>query len=87
MTKNINIINNNEYKEWIADIKSRLQATQIKASIAVNNELLGFYWELGSDIVEKQKTAKWGSGFLTQLSSDLKAEFPDLKGFSKLRID
>ncbi len=87
MTKNINIINNNEYKEWIVDIKSRLQATQIKASIAVNNELLGFYWELGSGIVEKQKTAKWGSGFLTQLSSDLKAEFPDLKGFSKRNLE
>jgi predicted nuclease of restriction endonuclease-like (RecB) superfamily len=44
--------------------------------------MLNFYWELGADIVEKQPTAKWGDGFLKQLSSDLMAEFPDIHGFS-----
>ena len=39
------------------------------------------YWDLGRQIVEKQENAKWGSGFIEQLSRDLKAEFPDMKGF------
>jgi len=42
--------------------------------------------QYGADIVERQKTAKWGSGFLKQLSTDLIAEFPDIKGFSHRNI-
>ena len=44
--------------------------------------MLNFYWELGSDIVEKQATFKWGEGLFLQLSKDLKNEFPDMNGFS-----
>jgi len=40
------------------------------------------YWDLGRQIVEKQENAKWGSGFLEQLSKDLKAEFPEMTGFT-----
>jgi predicted nuclease of restriction endonuclease-like (RecB) superfamily len=43
---------------------------------------LQFYWELGQDIVDKQKDTKWGDGFLEQLSIDLSSEFPDMRGFS-----
>ena len=70
------------YSEWIATLKSRVQQVQIKAATAVNRELLTFYWELGHQIIEKQQAAKWGSGFLKQLSDDLSSEFPEIKGFS-----
>lgn len=49
--------------------------------------MLAFYWEFGADIVEKQVTAKWGEGFLSKLSRDLMAEFPDMKGFSKRNLE
>ena len=71
-----------DYKEWIGSLKQRFQQAQIKAAVKVNSTLLEFYWELGADIVEKQKTAAWGSGFLKQLSKDMMTEFPDIKGFS-----
>jgi predicted nuclease of restriction endonuclease-like (RecB) superfamily len=71
-----------EYRDWLKDLKLRVRQAQMKAAVRVNSELLLFYWELGADIVERQKTAKWGSGFLKQLSQDLMAEFPDMKGFS-----
>lgn len=71
-----------EYREWLKEIKQRLRQAQVKAAVQVNTALLSFYWELGADIVERQKTAQWGSGFLKQLSADLMAEFPDMKGFS-----
>lgn len=45
-----------------------------------------FYWDLGADIVERQKSSVWGSGFLKQLSADLMKEFPDVKGFSYRNI-
>jgi predicted nuclease of restriction endonuclease-like (RecB) superfamily len=76
----------NEYRQWIADIKARVRQTQIRASVKVNSELLNFYWELGADIVIKQKTAIWGSKLIPRLSRDLMAEFPEMKGFSERNL-
>lgn len=75
-------ISNIDYKSWLLGLKIKIQQSQIKASLAVNRELIQLYWELGQQIVEKQETAKWGSGFIDQLSKDLKAEFPNIGGFS-----
>jgi predicted nuclease of restriction endonuclease-like (RecB) superfamily len=46
-----------------------------------------FYWDLGEDILKRQKTAVWGEGFLSHLSRDLAAEFPEMKGFSKRNLE
>lgn len=48
----------------------------------VITELLQLYWDLGKDILEKQKNTRWGDGFLKQLSQDSTMEFPEMKGFS-----
>lgn len=71
-----------EYKNWIGELKQRIRQSQIKAAVRVNTELLQLYWQLGSEIVEKQQNAKWGDGFLKQLSADLMTEFTEMKGFS-----
>ncbi len=52
------LISTNEYRDWIVSIKQRVQASQIKAAMAVNSELLELYWYLGEQILEKQQTAK-----------------------------
>ena len=36
--------------------------------------------------MEKQQNAQWGSGFIEQLSKDLQAEFPDIKGLSAVNL-
>ncbi|MDM8524980.1 PDDEXK nuclease domain-containing protein [Desulfococcaceae bacterium HSG8] len=74
------------YSAWLKELKDRVRQVQIKAAVKVNSELLQFYWNLGQDIVEKQKNARWGSGFLKQLSMDMSSEFPDMKGFSERNI-
>lgn len=71
-----------EYKDFIAHIKSKIQNAQIKASIKVNEELLKLYLEMASLIVEKQKLSSWGDNFLEKFSRDLQKEFPNMKGFS-----
>lgn len=71
-----------EYITWVKELKQKFRQTQIKAHLAVNSAMLEFYWELGAEIVEKQKNSIWGSGFLEQLSKDLSLEFPDMQGFS-----
>lgn len=79
-------VTTSEYRVWLKDVKQRIRQAQVKAAVQVNTALLTFYWELGADIVERQKSAEWGSGFLNQLSNDLMAEFPDMKGFSYRNI-
>ena len=76
------IINITDYKDWLQNLKGKIQQSQIKAAIQVNSELLRLYWQIGKDIVEKQAQAKWGDGFLQTLSTDLCSEFPNIKGFS-----
>ena len=76
------IINITDYKDWLQNLKGKIQQSQIKAAIQVNGELLRLYWQIGKDIVEKQAQAKWGDGFLQTLSADLCKEFPTMKGFS-----
>lgn len=71
-----------DYRQWIVGLKERIRQSQIKAAVKVNSELLHLYWQMGSEIVAKQKNAQWGDGFLKQLSKDLMAEFPEMKGFS-----
>lgn len=70
------------YKDFLTGIKDRLRAAQIRASLAVNSEVIKFYWELGNDIIEKQKAFKWGERFLEQFSQDMRQEFPEMQGFS-----
>ena len=73
---------NRDYAKWLTTLKQKIRKNQIKAAIRVNETLLRLYWEMGREINERQKKSKWGSGFLAQLSRDLMAEFPDMKGFS-----
>lgn len=75
------------YGPWLVELKGRYRQIQLKAAVAVNNALLAFYWELGSDIVQRQSHAAWGQGFLTQLSADLMREFPGVAGFSKRNLE
>ena len=75
-------LSNNDYKEWLNELKKRIYSSQIKAAIKVNTELLRLYWDLGQDIVVRQMEASWGSGFFEELSKDLRSEFPGMQGFS-----
>jgi predicted nuclease of restriction endonuclease-like (RecB) superfamily len=84
MSKLITI--DNEYKEWLSDIKIRIKQSQLKASIRVNTEMLELYWSIGSDIVELQAESKWGTGVVPQLSKDLSKAFPDAQGFSERNL-
>lgn len=72
----------NDYADWIADIKSRYRSAQVKVAVKVNAEKLLFNWQLGRDLVQKKAEERWGAGVVEQVSLDLKREFPDADGFS-----
>ena len=72
----------NEYVQWMQEIKQRFRNAQIKAAVKVNSEQLLFNWQLGRDLVVLKAEEKWGSGIVEQVSLDLQAAFPGVKGFS-----
>lgn len=61
---------------------SDIRQAQVKAALAVNTELVLLYWQIGKDILERQEQEGWGAKVINSLAKDLKAEFPDMKGFS-----
>lgn len=71
-----------EYKNWISELKQRYRETQDSLEIP-NNPLIKFYWDLGADIVLKQKMLPQGHGFLRLLSGDLRSELIGATGFSE----
>ena len=74
--------NDKEYKKFLVELKEKVKNSQLKAAVKVNYELLDLYWNLGKKITEKQAKFSWGDSFISNLSNDLKKEFPDMKGFS-----
>lgn len=76
----------NDYISWFKVIKEKVYRLQIKAAIAVNVELLSFYWDLGRDIIDKQTNKNWGDAVIEQLSKDLHSAFPEIKGFSRSNL-
>ncbi len=77
-----NILQSKTYKNLLADIKNKIHQSQVRAVVAVNQELLLLYWEVGKIIVERQQKEGWGANVINQLSKDLKKAFPNMKGYS-----
>lgn len=77
---------NISYIQWFSDLKKTIRSVQIKAALQVNSELICMYWNLGKEIAEHQLDSVWGKGFFAQLSKDLQAEFPEMKGFSETNL-
>jgi predicted nuclease of restriction endonuclease-like (RecB) superfamily len=70
------------YADWLAELKSRIHTAQQRATLAVNRELVLLYWQIGSDILARQSAQGWGAKVIDRLAHDLRAAFPDMKGFS-----
>lgn len=71
-----------EYLDFIGSVKDRIRNAQYAALKAVNNELVGLYWDIGRMISEKQKELGWGKAVVENISEDLRKEFPASRGFS-----
>lgn len=70
------------YADWLADLKARIHGAQQRAALAVNRELVLLYWQIGRDILARQAEQGWGAKVIERLSQDVRAAFPEMKGFS-----
>ncbi len=49
------------YGQFLDDLKSRIQGAQVRASLAVNRELVLLYWQIGRDILDRRERERWGA--------------------------
>lgn len=71
-----------EYRVFLESLRARIQAARLKAALSANREVLLLYWSIGRDILARQATLGWGAKVIDRLSTDLRREFPEIKGFS-----
>jgi len=74
------------YTAFLRSLKNRIRQSQIKAALSVNQEMVLLYWQIGREILTRQKQESWGAKIIDQLAKDLKHEFPDIKGFSSRNL-
>ena len=75
-----------KYGEALHALKEKIRHARIRASLSVNKELLSIYWEIGITVLRQQEQEGWGAKIIDKLATDLKMEFPDMKGFSVRNI-
>jgi predicted nuclease of restriction endonuclease-like (RecB) superfamily len=74
------------YEQFLGGLKDRIRTAQLRASLAVNRELIALYWHIGKGLVERQKSHGWGDAVIDRLGRDLRHAFPGLAGFSRTNV-
>jgi predicted nuclease of restriction endonuclease-like (RecB) superfamily len=75
-----------DYEDFLRALKERIRTAQVRAALAVNREIVMLYWQIGCDILSRQRQQGWGAKVIEKLSKDLRQEFPDMKGFSSRNL-
>ena len=86
MAKALSLNFDKNYKLFLDHVKQRIHAAQFRVESVASRELIKFYWEIGTLIIERQKESKWGEKIFDVLAKDLQLSFPNAKGFSKTNL-
>jgi predicted nuclease of restriction endonuclease-like (RecB) superfamily len=70
------------YDRFLKDLKQRIRTAQVKAALAINQEMVMLYWSIGRDILQRQESEGWGAKVIDRLAKDLQNTFPDVTGLS-----
>lgn len=71
-----------DYGDLVEDLKRRVRSSRLKAQRTVNTQLIELYWSLGHAIRQANVRQGWGSRVIHRIAEDLRAEFPEMRGFS-----
>ena len=74
------------YAEFLQDLKARIQQARGRAALSINRELVLLYWNIGREILRRQKSEGWGAKVIDRLARDLHNEFPEMRGFSSRNL-
>lgn len=75
-----------DYDNFLQELKERIHNAQVRAALAVNRELVILYWQIGQEILMRQRKQGWGAKVITKLAKDLQKAFPEMKGFSRTNL-
>lgn len=75
-----------DYGDWLISLKSRIQGARQRALLSANAEQIRLYHDIGREILDRQSRQGWGAKVIDQLSSDLRAAFPSMKGLSATNL-
>ena len=75
-----------QYVQWLSEVKQRVRQAQAKAVTLVNTSMLELYWSIGRDLVALHPEEKWGKGVVKQFALDMREAFPNDKGFSDTNV-
>lgn len=70
------------YADWLVSLKRRIQGARQGAVLAANEEQI----RLGRQILGRQRRNRWGAKVIGRVASDLRASFPEMKGFSATNL-
>ena len=82
-TRNIMLMNTKEYLAVVEQIKAQIAFARQRVVLNANAELLMLYWNIGKIINEN---TTYGSRFIANLARDIKADNPNLRGFSQRNL-
>ncbi len=71
------------YYHVLRDLTQLIAESRYRSAATVNRELVLLYWQIGTVVVRQQEESQWGDGVVEQLADDLRAEFSDMRGFTK----
>ena len=60
------------YFELRSSIITRIKETRLRFVMQSNIGMIELYWNIGNDILQRQKSEGWGAGVIDRLSVDLK---------------
>ena len=63
---------NEDYKNFIGEIKNKIRNSQYEAMKAVNKTLINLYWGIGQEIYNQQQEKGWGKSIVELLAKELK---------------
>ena len=71
-----------DYGTLLADLKQRIANERLRVVLSANAAMVLLYWDIGQVILKRQAKEGWGAKVIDRLSSDLREDFPDMKGLS-----
>ena len=76
-----------DYPQLLKRLKAEISSARTRAALAVNEELIKLYWRIGMEILARQERDGWGGKVIDRLASDLRAEFPEMRGLSVRNLE
>jgi predicted nuclease of restriction endonuclease-like (RecB) superfamily len=75
-----------DYGNWLTSLKQRILSARQRALLAANDEQIRLYHDIGREILDRQSKQGWGAKVIDRISADLRAAFPEMKGFSSRNL-